>query len=38
MANLQTSFVRFTAQKKSEIVQKVQIERSINRNSKRYQK
>ena len=37
MGNLQTIFVQFKGQKKSEIVQKAQIELSINSNTKRFQ-
>ena len=37
MRNLQTIFVQFKGQKKSEIVQKAQIELSINSNTKRSQ-
>ena len=36
MPNLQTRLIQFTDQKKSEIVQKAQIEISINTNTKMY--
>ena len=38
MSILQTRFAQFTDQKMSEIVQKAQIEPSLNSNSKRHQR
>ena len=37
MPNLQNSFVQFTDQKMSEIVQKTKVELFMNSNTKRYQ-